>query len=370
MRVRILTLPVPLPNLFFQSGAFLQGRHRRENSAFLCTSVQDCVFLPLKSAMMTDKSRYSNSQTATFSFEILPPLKGAGLDRLRQVVEKLREFNPAYINITTHSSEYVYKELPGGLMQRTVLRRRPGTVAVAAALQYEYGIPVVPHILCQGFTREETEYVLLDLQFLGMTNILALRGDRAKVQHLTKPDTQGVVNEHATDLIRQINAFNQGKFIDGTQVEPPSAPFSYGVACYPEKHEEAPNASSDLQYFKEKVELGAQYGVTQLFYDNEAYFRFVERARVAGINVPIVPGLKPFTKLSQLTSIPKTFHCDLPEALVLEARKCKTDEDAYRLGIEWGTEQVRQLIKAGVPGIHFYSMGAAESIRQIARNVY
>lgn len=319
---------------------------------------------------MTAHRPAAQGHRPTFSFEILPPLKGAGLDRLRSVVETLREFEPSYINITTHSSEYVYTERADGLLQRTVLRRRPGTVAVAAALQYEYGIPVVPHILCQGFTREETEYVLLDLQFLGMTHVLALRGDKPKVAHLTKPDQTGETNAHATDLIRQINDFNQGRFIDGSGVEPPAKPFTYGVACYPEKHEEAPNAASDLVYFKEKVRLGAQYGVTQLFYDNAAYFRFVEKVRAEGISVPIIPGLKPFTKLSQLTTIPKTFHCDLPEALVAEARHCKTDEDARRLGIVWGIHQTQELVKAGVPGIHFYSMGAAESIREIAREVY
>ena len=309
------------------------------------------------------------SRTA-FSFEILPPLKGAGLDRLRRAVETLREFQPAYINITTHSSEYVYREREDGLLQRTVLRRRPGTVAVAAALQYEYGIPIVPHILCQGFTREETEYVLLDLQFLGMTNLLALRGDKPKVPHISKPDQQGETNTHATDLIAQINDFNHGRFIDGTEMEAPARPFAYGVACYPEKHEEAPNAQEDMEWFKRKVELGAQYGVTQLFYDNAAYFDFVNRARAAGINVPIIPGLKPFTRLTQLTTIPKTFHCDLPEALVKEAACCKTDDDARQLGIEWSITQARELIAAGVPGIHFYSMGAAESIKDIAKAVY
>ena len=307
----------------------------------------------------------------SFSFEILPPLKGAGLDRLRSVVEMLREFNPSYINITTHSSEYKYTELPGGLMRRTVLRRRPGTVAVAAALQYEYGIQVVPHILCQGFTREETEYVLLDLQFLGMTHVLALRGDKARVPHLTKPDQPADSNLHATDLIAQINNFNAGRFIDGSEREPLAVPFTFGVACYPEKHEEAPNRETDLAYFKQKVELGAKYGVTQLFYDNEAYFNFTQRAQAAGINVPIIPGLKPFTKISQLTTIPKTFHCSLPEALVSEAAKCKTDDDARSLGIEWGIYQARELLSKGnVSGLHFYSMGAAESIREIARAIF
>ena len=320
---------------------------------------------------MAQDIHQGTSSSPTFSFEILPPLKGAGLDRLRHVVELLREFQPSYINITTHSSEYIYKELPDGLIRRTVLRRRPGTVAVAAALQYEYGIPVVPHILCQGFTREETEYVLLDLQFLGISHVLALRGDKARVPHLTKPEQPADSNEHATDLLAQINDFNAGRFIDGSQREPLAVPFTYGVACYPEKHEEAPNLDTDIAYFKQKVELGARYGVTQLFYDNEAYFNYVARVRAAGIQVRIIPGLKPFTRLAQLTTIPKTFRCDLPEALVAEAKRCKTDDDARALGIEWGIHQAKELIARGhVPGLHFYSMGAGESIREIARQVF
>ena len=305
-----------------------------------------------------------------FSFEVLPPMKGTGLDRLRAVVDKLREFDPKYINITTHSAEYVYEERADGLMQRHAVRRRPGTVAVAAALQYEYGIPVVPHVLCQGFTREETEYVLLDLQFLGMTNILAMRGDKPKMPNLSKPPQKGEVNEHATDLIEQINEFNKGRFIDGTEMKEHGVPFSYGVACYPERHEEAPNMESDLHWFRRKVELGAEYGVTQLFYNNAAYFDFVGQVRAMGIGVPIIPGIKPFSKLSQLTSIPKTFRVEMPEALTKEAYKCKTDEDAYHLGVEWGIAQCKELIAHGVPSIHFYSMGAAESIREIARAVY
>lgn len=312
----------------------------------------------------------ARNEGTAFSFELLPPLKGTGMDRLRTAIEKLREFNPLYINITTHSSEYVYNERPDGLIERRVQRRRPGTVAVAAAIQYEYGIPVVPHVLCQGFTREETEYVLLDLQFLGMTNLLALRGDKPKVPHLSKPDVPGSMNEHATDLIEQINRFNSGEFIDGSPISHAGEPFSYGVACYPEKHEEAPNAETDLGWFKRKVEMGADYGVTQLFYDNKAYFAFVESARKAGISVPVIPGIKPFTKLSQLTTIPKTFRCDLPEALAREAAKCKDDEATFRLGIEWGVEQCKELIAHGVPSIHFYSMGAADSIREIAQRIY
>ncbi len=310
----------------------------------------------------------NSSQSTAFSFEVLPPLKGTGIGGLRTTIDKLREFNPAYINITTHRSEYVYKDLGDGLMQRSRLRRRPGTVAVAATIQREYGIPVVPHILCSGFTREETEYVLLDLQFLGIENLLVLRGDKAKDEPIFKPTPDGY--SHTTELQEQINRFNEGFFVDGSPIKVPGTPFSYGVACYPEKHEESPNLLQDMAWFKRKVELGAEYGVTQLFYDNAAYFRFVEKTREMGITVPIVPAIKPLAKLSQLTVVPKTFHCDLPEALAIEAAKCKTDEEVRRLGIEWSVVQCKELMAHGVPSIHFYTVSAVDSIAEIARKVY
>lgn len=303
-----------------------------------------------------------------FSFEVLPPLKGTGIEGLRRTVGRLMEFGPKYINITTHRSEYVYQDLGGGLMQRSRLRRRPGTVAVAAALQMEYGIPVVPHILCSGFTREETEYVLLDLQFLGIENLLLLRGDKAKEDSFFKPTPDGYA--HTTELQEQVNRFNEGFFIDGSPIKVPGKPFSYGVACYPEKHEEALNLETDFRWFQEKIALGAEYGVTQLFYDNAAYFRFVEKARKAGIQVPIIPGIKPLTKLSQLTVVPKTFHCDLPEELAREAVKCKTDEEVKNLGIEWGVAQCKELMAHQVPSIHFYTVSAVDSIAEIARRIY
>ncbi len=309
----------------------------------------------------------SRSQTA-FSFEVLPPLKGTGIDGLKKTIDRLREFDPAYINITTHRSEYVYKDLGDGLMQRSRLRRRPGTVAVAATIQREYGIPVVPHILCSGFTREETEYVLLDLQFLGIENLLVLRGDKAKDEAQFRPTPDGYA--HTTELQAQINRFNDGFFDDGSPIKVPGTPFSYGVACYPEKHDEAPNLAQDMAWFKRKVELGAEYGVTQLFYDNSAYFRFVEKARAMGITVSIIPAIKPLAKLSQLSVVPKTFHCDLPEALAAEAAKCKSDEDLRLLGIEWGVEQCKELIARGVPSIHFYTVSAVDSIAEIAKRIY
>lgn len=308
-----------------------------------------------------------NDGTA-FSFEVLPPLKGTGIGGLKRTIDRLREFCPQYINITTHRSEYVYKDLGDGLMQRSRLRRRPGTVAVAAAIQNEYGIPVVPHILCSGFTREETEYVLLDLQFLGIENLLVLRGDKAKEDSTFRPVPDGY--SHTTELMEQINRFNEGLFIDGSPVKVPGTKFSYGVACYPEKHEEALNLEEDFRWFRRKVEMGAEYGVTQLFYDNSAYFRFVEKARNEGITVPVIPGIKPLTKLSQLSNVPKTFHCDFPEELAREAVKCRTDEEVAALGIEWGTAQCRELMAHGVPSIHFYTVSAVESIAEIARRIY
>ena len=305
---------------------------------------------------------------AAFSFEVLPPLKGTGTERLFRTIDSLREFSPSYINITNHRSEYVYRDLEGDIVERLRIRRRPGTIAVAAAIQQHYDIHVVPHVLCSGYTREDTEYMLLDLQFLGLTDLLVLRGDKAKEDAAFKPTGDGY--SHATELIGQLNRFNEGFFIDGSPIKSPGSPFSFGVACYPEKHEEAPNPEADLAVLKQKADLGAQYAVTQLFYDNRKYFDFVERARQAGITIPIIPGIKPLAKLSQLTVVPKTFHCDLPQALTLELRKCKTDEEVKQAGIEWAVAQCRELIARGVPSIHFYTVSAVDSIRQIAAQIY
>lgn len=310
----------------------------------------------------------SETNKTAFSFEILPPLKGTGIERVYQTIDTLREFDPKYINITTHRSEYVYKDLGEGIFQRCRLRRRPGTVAVAAAIQNKYNITVVPHILCSGFTREETEYVLLDLQFLGITDLLILRGDKAKHESMFTPEKDGY--EHAIELQGQINDFNRGVFVDGSPIKVPGNPFHYGVACYPEKHEEAPNIESDIYWLKKKVEAGAEYAVTQLFYDNRKYFNFVERVRSEGINIPIIPGIKPFAKLSQLNMVPKTFKVDLPEPLASEAARCKTDAEAEALGIEWCVAQCKELIAAGVPSIHFYTVSAVHSIHEVAKQIF
>ncbi|KAA6352217.1 5 10-methylenetetrahydrofolate reductase [termite gut metagenome] len=310
---------------------------------------------------------YNNRQTA-FSFEILPPLKGNGIGKLYHTIDVLKEFDPKYINITTHRSEYVYTDLGNGLFQRNRLRRRPGTVAVAAAIQNKYNITAVPHILCSGFTKEETEYVLIDLQFLGITDLLVLRGDKAKHESVFTPEENGYT--HAIELQEQINNFNKGIFIDNSKAREMTVPFSYGVACYPEKHEESPNIDTDIYWLKKKVEAGAEYAVTQLFYDNRKFFGFVEKARQAGINIPIIPGIKPFKSLSQLTMIPKTFKVDLPEELSHEIRKCKNDNEACRVGIEWCTVQCKELIAHKVPSIHFYSIAATDSIKEVAKRIY
>ena len=315
---------------------------------------------------VVDLIKHTNK--TAFSFEVLPPLKGTGIEKLYQSIDTLREFDPQYINITTHRSEYVYKELGNGLFERSRLRRRPGTVAVAAAIHNKYNITTVPHILCSGFSREDIEYVLLDLQFLNITDLLVLRGDKAKHEAAFTPEANGPA--HAIELAEQINDFNKGVFVDGSPIKVTNTPFSYGVAWYSEKHEEAPNLEQDIYWLKKKVEAGAEYAVTQLFYDNRKYFQFVEKVRAAGINIPIIPGIKPFRKQSQLSVIPKTFKVDIPQELALEALKCTTEKETEKLGIEWCIQQCKELIQHGVPSIHFYSVGAVESIKEVAKVIY
>lgn len=317
---------------------------------------------------MTVSELINKTDRTAFSFEVLPPLKGTGTDTLFRTIDTLKEFNPEYINITTHRSEYVYVEQPDGTYVRHFMRRRPGTVAVASAIMQKYGIKVVPHVVVSGMSREDIEYMLLDLQFLGIRDLLVLRGDKAKDEARFTPVKDGY--SHATDLIEQVNQFNAGYFIDGTPIKNPGAPFSYGVAAYPEKHEEAPNLEFDLQVLKKKQDLGADYAVTQIFYDNEKYFNFVDQARQAGIHIPIIPGIKPMAKLSQFNVLPKTFHLDLPEELSKAVEACKNDAEVRQVGIEWGIQQCRELISHGVPSLHFYSIGAADSIREIAKEIY
>ena len=308
-----------------------------------------------------------NSRPNGFSIAVLPPLKGNGTGALFRNLDKMCEMKPLYVNITTHHSEYVYRELEGGHFERQRIRRRPGTIAIAAAIQKHYGVMVIPHVICSGATAEDIEYELIDLQFLDINNVLLLRGDKAKDDKTFKPVPGGYA--HTTDLIAQVNRFNEGFFVDGTPIKHPGEPFHYGVAAYPEKHEEAPNMDMDMAYLKQKQDMGADYAVTQLFYDNRKYFDFVKRARAMDITIPIVPGIKPFAKCSQITMVPKTFHCDMPQELAAEAVKCKTDDDARALGIEWTVNQCRELFAAGVKDIHFYTVSAVDSVVEVAQQL-
>lgn len=312
--------------------------------------------------ILTDKNQGNG-----FSIEVLPPLKGNGTEALFRNIDKVKDFGPHYINITTHHSEYVYQELPGGQYERRRIRRRPGTIAIAAAIQQRYNVPVIPHIICSGATKEDIEYELIDLQFLGINNVLLLRGDKAKDDRMFTPTPGGWA--HTTELISQVNRFNDGFFADGTPIKHPGEKFHYGVAAYPEKHEEAPNMEMDMKYLKMKQDMGAEYAVTQLFYDNKKYFAFLQEARDKGITMPIVPGIKPFCKLTQITQVPKTFHCDMPQELAAEAVKCKTDDEARHLGIEWTIQQCKELFAAGVKDIHFYTVSAFNSMEDILKAI-
>ena len=308
------------------------------------------------------------AKTPTFSFELLPPLKGNSIERVFSIIDRLRVFDPKYINITSHHSEPTYTTGANGEVKKTNLRKRPGSVAIAAAIQNKYGITAVPHIICKGFTKEETEYALIDLCFLGVHDLLLLQGDAKNIE--INPADAYLYHNYANELVEQVNRFNDGTDLDGNSFEKPATSFSYGVAGYPEKHEDAPDMDSDIRYLKQKVALGADYVVTQMFFDNEKYFAFVDRCRSEGITVPILPGVKPIVLKSQLDILPRIFKCHIPAELAAELRKCETDQAAKAVGIEWGVKQCKELLAKGVPGIHFYSLLASESIYNIAKEIY
>ncbi len=310
----------------------------------------------------------NNSQKTVFSFELLPPLKGNDTSKLYNTIESLTEFNPKYINITTHRDELEFKEMENGSIVKRTVRKRPGTVAIAAAIQHKYNIPVVPHILCGGFSKSETEHVLIDLNFLGIKNVLALRGDGIKNQHVFKPDPNG--HSNAVQLVEQINDLKEGKYLEKDLKNNTPLDFCIGVAGYPEKHFECPNMELDLSYLKQKVDAGADYIVTQMFFDNKFYYDFVEKCRAIGITVPIIPGIKPINLKNQLTVLPKIFSIDLPAELASELSKCKNNEEARKVGTEWAIFQSKELVANNAPSLHIYTYGISDNVKEIVKAVF
>jgi len=303
-----------------------------------------------------------------FSFEILPPLKGQNIQTIFDNIDPLMEFNPPFIDVTYHREEYEFKELSNGLLEKRIVRKRPGTVGICAAIQNKYKVDAIPHVLCGGFDKEDTENFLIDMGFLGIDNVVALRGDAVKSETYFKPEPKG--NAYALDLVHQITDMNNGIYLDEDLQNSAQTDFCIGVAGYPEKHMEAPNMESDLHFLKKKIEAGADYIVTQMFFDNDKFFAFVKNCREAGIDVPIIPGLKPLATKKQLNLIPHRFHVDLPEALIKEVLKAKTPDAVRQVGIEWCTAQSQELVKNGVPFLHYYSMGKSDNIHKVARAVF
>ena len=303
-----------------------------------------------------------------FSFEILPPLKGQSFNHICNSLDPLIELNPSFINVTYHRQEYVYKKHESGLLEKQTIRKRPGTVGICAAIMNKYQIDTVPHIICGGFTKEETENALIDLHFLGINNVLALRGDPIKSEKFFIPEENG--HAHADELIKQIMDMNKGVYLDENLENTAKTDFCIGVAGYPEKHYESPNLDIDLITLKRKQDLGASYIVTQLFFDNQKFFDFHKRCRDFGITIPIIPGLKPISILRHLTILPSFFYVDIPQDLFLAVKACKTNQAVREVGIEWSIEQSKALAKFGVPCLHYYSMGKSISVQKIAQAVF
>ena len=309
----------------------------------------------------------SQAKSTLFSFEILPPLKGKSIQSIYDGIDPLMEFKPKYVNVTYHREEYLYKDKGNGLLEKISIRKRPGTVGICAAIMNKYHIDAVPHLICGGFTKEETENALIDLQFLGVDNVLALRGDPIKTETSFTPKQGG--NSYAVDLVDHLMELNKGKYMmDDVSLEPTD--FCVGVAGYPEKHFESMNLATDMQHLKEKVDAGAEYIVTQMFFDNEKYFSFLNKCREIGIKCPIIPGIKPITTLKHITFLPKFFNIDFPEALSKELLKCKSNADVKQVGVEWGIEQSKGLRDNGAPCLHYYTMGKSEVVKKIASEVF
>lgn len=314
-------------------------------------------------------AQYLNQSDSTlFSFEILPPVKGQSIKKLFDGIDPLMEFNPKFINVTYHREEYIYKKREKGYLEKIAIRKRPGTVGICAAIMNKYKVEAVPHLICGGFSREETENALIDLNFLGIDNVLALRGDPIKTESNFVPDENG--HQYAVDLVNQIHAMNSGSFLDDELQDATPTNFSIGVAGYPEKHFESMNLKTDLKYLKQKIEAGAEYIVTQMFFDNEKFFKFVDLCREMGINVPIIPGLKPITTMRHISFLPKYFHIDFPDALADELSNCTTNDQVREVGIEWAIAQSKELVKKGVPCLHYYTMGKSSTVRNIVSEVF
>jgi len=303
-----------------------------------------------------------------FSFEIVPPQKGQSIQKLYDNIDPLMEFNPPFIDVTTSREEFVYINKADGLLERKVTRMRPGTVGICASIKHKYQVDTVPHILCGGFTKEETEYVLVDCHYLGLDNVMALRGDAMKHEAYFTPQNEG--NNYASDLVKQIKDLNKGRYLHDIIDTPYNANFCIGVAGYPEKHMESPSMKADLRRLKEKVDAGADYVVTQMFFDNKKYFEFVDAAREMGITVPIIPGIKPIAVHRHLTILPQVFSLNLPDDLVSAIEKCSDNTAVRQVGIEWAIAQSKELKAAGVPVVHYYSMGKSDNIHAIATKVF
>jgi methylenetetrahydrofolate reductase (NADPH) len=316
---------------------------------------------------VTDYFARANGNTL-ISFEILPPLKGGSIDSIFTILDPLMEFRPPFVDVTYHREDFLYRKTEEGFFEKISMRKRPGTVVISQAIQNRYGVDTVPHLLCGGFTREETEDALIDMAYAKINNVLALRGDARKFEGRFIPEPGG--HHYAIDLIRQIKDMNEGKYIDKDITDGAKSNFCIGIAGYPEKHFEAPNLESDIEHLKQKIDAGGEYVVTQMFFDNKKYFDYVKTCRDHGIQVPIVPGLKPITRKSQVNSIPSSFYINLPDALVRELQQAQTPEAVKQIGIEWAIMQCKELKAAKVPSLHFYTMGDSVTTRKIAEAVF
>ncbi|MGB0879149.1 MAG: methylenetetrahydrofolate reductase [NAD(P)H] [Polaribacter sp.] len=316
---------------------------------------------------ITEHIQKANGKTL-FSFEIIPPKKGNSIQELYNNIDPLMEFNPPFIDVTTSREEYVYIDKGNGLLDRKITRMRPGTVGICAAIKHKYNVDTVPHVLCGGFSKEETEYLLVDCHYLGIENVMALRGDAMSHQKYFEPTKGG--NLFAKDLVSQIQNLNCGKYLHDVIETNHKSDFCIGVAGYPEKHLEAPSLQSDLKRLKEKIEAGADYVVTQMFFENKKYFEFVKAARDIGIDVPIIPGIKPIAVKRHLQLLPQVFKIDLPEALITDVEKCKNNSQVRQVGVEWAIAQSKELLAAGVPVLHYYSMGKSSNVQKIASEIF